>query len=748
MKPVSMSRHLTLALVLTMTIVIVLVATSFYLFTVNKSRHTFKQEIEQTTRYLEGALGPVLWNVNHTTASIIIDTVIRDDLLLGIILKNEYGEAIYLNQKQNSTEGLIRKQVIFHNGAKVGELEIQFNKAFLDQTLSTILWASLSFWMLAVISITLLLNVFIRKYFRRPIASFTKLARSYRRAPGSRMMATTTYVEFQPIEDILRALADDLNQQIRSLRESETNYRSLFENSLYAIAITGQDFEFLRVNQAWSDLIGYSEAELLDGMKVSDLTLPDLMPESIEFIGKLIRREITHGSLEKSYRTKSGSRIDTITFVRGDYDEHGRFLGSIASILDITSRKANELELEKHRKNLEELVNERTKELAESEEKFRILYNQSPGLMISVDVSNRKIVECNQTLLNKLGFDRSEVVGKEVFELYHPDSVEAAHETFRHFLATNQIDDKELQLVDKAGKKIDVLLDFSVRTDKKTGKKFTLSVWRDITERKTMERDLLRAKDELEVANQQLKKLDQLKSMFIASMSHELRTPLNSIISFSGILLQKLLGEINERQRDSLERIQRSGRHLLSLISDVIDISKIEAGRIDLYAEDVNLEELVDEALDNVRVFARDKGLKLNCEISSWPLLHTDPRRLLQCLVNLLSNAVKYTEQGEISLQLNYDDENVYFEVSDTGVGISEADISKLFLAFSRLDSHLKVNPGGTGLGLYLTNKIATELLDGKITVHSIEGQGSRFTLSISRRLKHTEQIQIGNDND
>lgn len=735
MKSVSLSHRLTLAMVFAVTLVIVLVAGGFYFYTANKSQQTFEQNIDQKISYLEGALGPLLWNISTETVVHVLEIVVQDDLIVGIILKDDQGKVLYSKQQENKGDIIHRRQIISFNDVRVGDLEIQFSSSHLNEYLTSIIWVSLTVWVLAVVSISLLLSVFIRIYFRGPLATFTRLARSYRQEPALLPIEDTPFVEFQPIENVVRSFANDTARQMQELRDSEANYRALFENALYGIAITGQDFEFVKVNQAWCNLIGYSEAELLDGMRVSDVTMPDIVTESMEILDKLIKAEITEGSLEKRYKTKSGSIIDAITFVRGIYDTDGRYIGNGATILDITERKRAELELEKYRKRLEEMVNERTRELGESEEKYRMLYNQSPSMMVSVDVSDRKIVECNDALLRNLGYSREEVIGIEIFELYHADSLEAAHDVFRHFLKTSQVREAELQLARKDGEKIDVLLDVSVREDKKTGKKYILSVWRDITDRIRIERDLRRTKEDLESANQRLLELDKLKSMFIASMSHELRTPLNSIISFSGILLQNILGEINERQRDSLERVQRSGRHLLSLISDVIDISKIEAGKIDLYAEDVNLAELVDEALDNVRVMARDKGLQLISETTVWPALHTDPRRLLQCLVNLLTNAVKYTLRGQITLVVSSNKDNVYFEVIDTGIGISQQDITKLFVAFSRLDSHLLINPGGTGLGLYLTNKIAVELLEGSIAVESVEGKGSTFTLSIARNL-------------
>ncbi|MGN7612420.1 PAS domain S-box protein [Magnetococcales bacterium HHB-1] len=244
------------------------------------------------------------------------------------------------------------------------------------------------------------------------------------------------------------------------------------------------------------------------------------------------------------------------------------------------------------------------------------------------------------------------------------------------------------------------------------------------------------SEERLRQANERLQEVDQLKSLFIASMSHELRTPLNSIIGFSGMMLSGIGGKLSNKHRDYSERLHHAGRHLLTLISDIIDISKIEAGRIKVVPSRFSLQELVNEALDTVRADATRQGLTLHLEKMPKALLHTDRSRLLQCLLNLLSNGVKYTEQGRVTLEVELFEENVTFIVSDTGIGIAGDDFQKLFQPFERIESHLKIKAGGTGLGLYLTKKISTELLKGDILFDSILGKGSVFRLQIPHNLE------------
>lgn len=245
----------------------------------------------------------------------------------------------------------------------------------------------------------------------------------------------------------------------------------------------------------------------------------------------------------------------------------------------------------------------------------------------------------------------------------------------------------------------------------------------------------LRMEAELASTNVKLKELDRMKSMFIASMSHELRTPLNSIIGFTGMTLQELSGPLNEEQKDNLGRVKKAANHLLSLITDVIDISKIESGRVESILQPFLLNGLITEAIDTLRTQIKEKGLLIEVETGKDIAMCTDRRRLLQCLINFLSNAVKYSESGKITVGVRQTDAEVELSVTDTGIGIAAADLPKLFEPFERVQSHLQVKAGGTGLGLYLTKKLATEILHGEVSVESIQGMGSTFRIRVPKTL-------------
>ncbi len=266
--------------------------------------------------------------------------------------------------------------------------------------------------------------------------------------------------------------------------------------------------------------------------------------------------------------------------------------------------------------------------------------------------------------------------------------------------------------------------------------------------------DLNEKSEELRQANIRLQELDRLKSMFIASMSHELRTPLNSIIGFSSILHDGWIGPVSIEQKENLATILRSGKHLLSLINDVIDVSKIESGKIEISYEDFDVYDVISEVVGLFKKDVEDKRLNLKVE-PIHVIMHTDRRKLIQCVVNLISNAIKFTEKGIVRVEAHvvsafgvghsefigesedsarhpaFDREFVEISVEDTGIGIREGDISRLFGAFVRVHSSQVTVVKGTGLGLYLTKKIVTEILGGGISVESNYGKGSRFVIRI-----------------
>jgi len=243
---------------------------------------------------------------------------------------------------------------------------------------------------------------------------------------------------------------------------------------------------------------------------------------------------------------------------------------------------------------------------------------------------------------------------------------------------------------------------------------------------------------EIALKNLELAEASRMKSAFIANMSHELRTPLNAIIGFTGALLMKLPGPLTSDQDKQLNTIRASARHLLSLINDILDVAKIEAGKLTLSIEPVHCQELMADVADTLRPLAQQKGLALELELGepgqSPAIIDTDRRALTQILINLLNNAIKFTEQGTVRISLSQRDEDgvqvTEMSIADSGAGIKEEDQAKLFQAFSQLDSTSTRHVEGAGLGLYLCQNLANAI-GGALFFNSDYGSGSTFTLAL-----------------
>lgn len=243
---------------------------------------------------------------------------------------------------------------------------------------------------------------------------------------------------------------------------------------------------------------------------------------------------------------------------------------------------------------------------------------------------------------------------------------------------------------------------------------------------------------ELEQANTKLKELDRLKSMFLASMSHELRTPLNSIIGFTGLLLMGMSGELNPEQQKQLNMVKGSADHLLNLINDILDISKIESGKVNLVVESFEIADVITDVAETVAPSVEDKGLALTTEIQENTAITSDRRRVKQVLMNLVGNAVKFTDQGNVTITVKTIPHNkLEICVSDTGMGIREEDMANLFKPFQQIDMSSTKKHEGTGLGLYLCKKLM-DFLKGDISAKSRYGKGSEFTFHLPLTHKTT----------
>jgi len=379
-------------------------------------------------------------------------------------------------------------------------------------------------------------------------------------------------------------------------------------------------------------------------------------------------------------------------------------------------------------------------EIKGQSERIQLLLDSTAEAIFGLD-SEARCTFVNTACLQMLGYKTSEqLLGKDIYSLMHPGAEPD----------TNPYHDTYLKGVD-----IYVAEDQLCRSD---GQCFSAESWAhplrkngqcvgtvvtfiDITERLQAEKKLQSYKDQLEdivesrtqqlvQARDEAEKASLSKSMFLANMSHELRTPMNAIIGFSDILKSGMAGPLTEEQHRQLLSIHDSGKHLLELINDILDLSKVEAGKSDLIMEYFDLGELLDELTRLMQPLVQARGLSLHIEVDSPGGIYSDPAKLRQILLNLLSNAIKFTQQGTVTLRAYGDKQQTVLEVEDTGIGIAADRHEEIFKPFSQVDAGINREYSGTGLGLAICQNY-TRMMGGTMTLQSLPGLGSRFRLVI-----------------
>jgi PAS domain S-box-containing protein len=413
-------------------------------------------------------------------------------------------------------------------------------------------------------------------------------------------------------------------------------------------------------------------------------------------------------------------------------------------------------------------LNQAKEIISESEIRLRSIFKAAKDVslvMADWNGTEARILEFSPGAERMFGYSREEVIGRNVGILHTPedgrripDAIEAMKQGKEGFTG-------ESTLIRKSGEKFTALFTTHPVFDAHGNMTAELGVSVDITDRKQAEEKLAKYREHLEDlikertaeleksrqalinlvedlkntteklkdTNIRLKELDHIKSVFLASMSHELRTPLNSIIGFTGIMLMGLPGDLNEEQKKQLAIVKNSADHLLSLINDVLDISKIEAGRIEFSLKEFKLQDTLREVIETISSSVAEKGLELVMDVPEDITLFSDRRRVKQILLNIAGNAVKFTDRGSIRIEAKTRaSQDLEITIADTGIGIKEEDLGRLFQPFQQIDTALTKKFDGTGLGLHISQKLAS-IMGGHISVKSEYGKGSEFTLSLPR---------------
>ena len=497
---------------------------------------------------------------------------------------------------------------------------------------------------------------------------------------------------------------------------------------------------FLSLGLARDELTAAADRIFLRGVVGLAVVVMAVLALGWALAERYVRRPIV--ALDEAHRRLAAGEPAVRVPEEGVAGELGRLLrGFNATAAALEARQA---ELHASAAQLERRVAERTAQLETLHREMADLYDNAPCGYHSVD-ENGLIVRINETWLRWLGYSREEVVGR----MRHPDLMTPASaerfrkEVFPLFRKQGWLKEVEFEYRRKDGSAFPGSLQASSVYDENGRYLMSRTTVFDISERKRAEADIA-------LKNAQLQRANELKSQFLATMSHELRTPLNAIIGFAEVLKDGLAGEINEEQKRFAGDIYSSGRHLLSLINDILDLSKVEAGMMTLEREPVDVGALLHGSLTMLKERAMKQRVSLQVELEpGLPALSADSRKLKQIAYNLVSNAVKFTPAGgkvrvaarrvlraQAALpggrpgrmgKLPQDkDQFIEIAVADTGIGIAEADLERLFQPFVQIDSALSRRHEGTGLGLAMVLRLA-ELHGGTAGVSSVPGSGSTF---------------------
>ncbi len=614
----------------------------------------------------------------------------------------------------------------------------------------------------------ILASIVIGNLITRPLQKVIYLSSTIAEGDFTKKLKVTSRDEIGRLSAAFNEMITKLDTSIGELERSEERYERLIEFANVGI-ITAERGRITKVNKKAAEIYGYTKEELL-GQPPNILTTESYSAKRNEILDEILQYDKAQQTVfEEEGIRKDRFRIPieiSYSLSQGDMQDD---ISIIAIMRDITERKNAEKEINEARDFLENIIN-----------------NSVDGIMI-VDPQGH-ITRINEALRKMTGYLQEEIIGKHSSVLVNKKEEHAkiSADTIAQLFETGFLESVEAVWERKDGSLLPIEANMALLKDSADNIIGGVSTIRDITDRKKHQEELKKAYDkleervkertvELQQSNEQLhweinerkqvelellkakeiaESANNAKSDFLANISHELRTPLNHIIGFTELVLDKNLGDLNETQSDYLGDALQSSKHLLSLINDILDLSKVEAGKQELQLTNVNLQELLERSLTMFKEKAMKHGLHLSIETDHVPeIITADERKLKQIIYNLVSNAVKFTPEGGSIIvsahmsesvlrnaqvqnainvshpQTHVTNENyIQINVADSGIGIDSNDLDRIFNPFEQVDGSSSRRYQGTGLGLSLTKNLV-ELHGGAIWVES-EGEGKGTTFS------------------
>ncbi|MBI5365768.1 MAG: PAS domain S-box protein, partial [Planctomycetes bacterium] len=522
------------------------------------------------------------------------------------------------------------------------------------------------------------------------------------------------------------AAAREITEQKKieqALREQQTYTRGLIESNIDALMTTDTLGNITDVNRQMCAVTGRERAELIGTPFKDYFTEPKRAEDGIRQV--LAEDRVTNYELTISAKDGKCTVVsyNATTFKGVD----SRLRGVFAAARDITDQK-----------RLEEQIRQQNRELTDTMAFLNNVLESSTEYSIIAKDLDGKVLAWNEGARRNYGYAAEEMVGRQNSRILHvPEDVDSGR--VQAFLDTAlRIGKAEgvFERVRKNAQRFTAAVAVTLRRGADGSPVGYVLISKDITEQKLLEEQLRRKNDELEEQNRRVQEANRLKSEFLANMSHELRTPLNGIIGFAELMHKQKVGPVSDEQREYLGDILASAGHLLQLINDVLDLAKVESGKMEFAPERLDPARLVAEVRDIVRTLAAKKRLRVETDIDAGlGEIVSDPSKLKQVLYNYLSNAIKFTpEDGRVTVRLRPEGaEQFRLEVEDTGIGIRAEDLGRLFVEFQQLDASAAKKYPGTGLGLALTRRMV-EAQGGQVGVRSTPGMGSVFHAILPRR--------------